>query len=100
MAKHTEGPWSVICREGEWLIYGADNFKIHDTFNAAVNGMEIVEANARLIACAPHLLEVCKEAQAVLRQGLQWNRFEPGCRLDRLLKRLREAIAKAEGGNG
>jgi mannose-6-phosphate isomerase class I len=47
-------PWSVISGEhGEWYIYGADGFAIHDSFNSTADGLAIAAANRALIEHAP-----------------------------------------------
>ena len=66
---HTKGKW--ICKkntDGSWVVMSGDivvavfNRKDHPEWN---------ESNARLIAAAPELLEACKVAEIVLRQGLK-----------------------------
>ena len=74
--KHTPGPWGVIAQsempESLRLLH--------------VDGSE---ANARLIAAAPELLEACRNAKEVFDQ---WD-GKPG----KIEQRLDAAIAKAEG---
>jgi hypothetical protein len=50
----TPGPWHVYNDNGYWYIYGADDFQIHDRFNAGGNaeGQAMAEANRSLIAAA------------------------------------------------
>ena len=77
MNKHTPGPWKygieLSSRSGEWLIsFDAGNrgrgIDIAET--KAGSGQE--EANARLIAAAPELLESLEHSQRLLeRLGLQ-----------------------------
>jgi len=74
MTKHTEGPWTVKETVGGFQIFnGAAPVRVH------------TEANARLIAAAPELLEAAKTILA----------NNDGVRFRVVLS---EAIAKAEGG--
>lgn len=93
MNKHTPGPWKygieLSSRSGEWLI----------SFDAGYRGRGICiaetrpgtgheEANARLIAAAPELLEALEEAVCALEV----------CGKDyRATEIARTAIAKAKG---
>jgi|ERR1700722_9608164 len=60
MTQPTPGPWTVHDDNGRWNIYGPDNYKIHDSFNAGVCGPEIADANRRLIETAPDFLAACR----------------------------------------
>ena len=96
--KHTPGPWEARCIESqEWAIdapngdptigysswtalasvYGSNDFRRE--------GEAVAEANARLIAAAPELLEACKAARALTPDGTYTASV------------LDAAIAKAEG---
>jgi hypothetical protein len=105
--KHTPGPWKFhrthTCDVAHWyVITDAEGFgPIVDVGGHDRNGQiaeakylvtdqEIIEANARLIAAAPELLEACK---ALLPEGWDDGVMDhiPGIKLARL------AIAKAEG---
>ena len=97
--KHTPGPWVV---DGDLNIYAGDpniglRRDVADTFG--MGGFGSVEANARLIAAAPELLEA---AQKALRIAEEWIEIEVE-RPDALESHLREldsvraAIAKARG---
>jgi len=70
MAEHTPGPWNKTHVETGWIIgprqqnrgdYVAD---VHEHQSGAMTDSE-AEANARLIAAAPLLLEACIEARAI-----------------------------------
>ena len=85
MGKHTSGPWklekSSMGRTSR--IISQDDLVIAECWNSEQ------EANARLIASAPELLEACKEALK------EFN--EMGYTPNYADNMLREAIAKAEG---
>ena len=93
-AQHTEGPWSVGEHaprgdEGRTIVInGPKGGNIADIFFDD----EVDEANARLIAAAPELLEACKAANLVL---LQQN-HPSGTDLE-AMDVLQAAIAKAVG---
>ena len=92
MSKFTPGPWRNGKEADDALtrsIYSPDNLEI--CFLSASNPLEFrgeQEANARLIAAAPNLLEACKE---VLNMPPQFN---IPCDL---VNKLGQVIAKAEG---
>lgn len=91
--KHTAGPWEVRFRFGrQTTVSGRQRYPICDTGTAPVveanHGRE--EANARLIAAAPDLLE-----------ALQWlvatTEDPDAAHQGRALDEARAAIAKATG---
>lgn len=100
MGEHTPGPWSVFphyCKydgpgpyENTWLIGKGQYDTIaevrpgHDEYDSQN------DANARLIAAAPDLLEACKQAKKFLEPVLD----EPG---RTVFWSLVDAIAKATG---
>ena len=93
MSKHTPGPWRaekhpqhdhVHCSE-LWMIIAGEPDDCSDAEIAQVIAYE-AEANARLIAAAPDMLEALKEARALLR----------GC-IGEAIDRIDAALAKAEG---
>ena len=100
MSKHTPGPWQLVNHyerigdsEGTWQIWGSQRICFTESQNV---GTDQEEANARLIAASPDLLENLKDMV---------RRFE-GCLItngtDREFARsatvhARAAIAKAEG---
>lgn len=114
-AKHTPGPWTVSGAiklvgdpnaDGAWNLYCADVLPTSEDFLGTICGIqsadhvkgisrEEAEANARLIAAAPDLLEALQVAElacAELCQGQDeanecWN----------TLRTVRAASAKAEG---
>lgn len=95
--KHTPGPWSV----NECHVYRYDDEydeTICDTSGAPTEAAfmsdvpDRAEANARLIAAAPELLEACKRLMGRAFVGSHTPREQ-----DPLWKLAHAAIAKAEG---
>ena len=86
MSKHTSGPWETSNR---FDIYSESGYFIGCTCGNLTlpKSVELIdEANAKLIAAAPELLEACKEALYQL-QGM-----DSAC-----VMILKDAIKKAEG---
>ena len=88
MSKHTKGPWKVgkpreCIRDGNLMygIIGPETVTDYEDWG-------FTEANARLIAAAPDLLEALKLADAML-SGANMNAKV-------VEKKVRAAIAKAE----
>ena len=97
--KHTAGPWTVEDpMEGEWWIVQANLASYQwRTIASVPQGdleegfpQEVVEANARLIAAAPQLLEALK----ALLDITPFSSTDKDCRIHR---EAEAAIAKAEG---
>lgn len=82
--KHTQGPWVVET----WRDVG--NETVYGIVGAEKAGPEEAQANARLIAAAPDLLEAAKEALAIFE-------FLPQTTNGPVANQLRAAITKAEG---
>lgn len=78
MSKHTPGPWEY---RGHAWVQTADDKK---TPIANFNFYAATEANARLIAAAPELLEACKVALGIIGFGAEHDQISA-------------AIAKATG---
>ena len=109
-ANHTPGPWQIDSEDCQWWIYGGGDARATtgiakcDLIVNAVMGIckqqNVIrqrmpdgerEANARLIAAAPDLLDVCKR---IVTYYAGETRPEAVFKLDA----ARAAIAKAEGG--
>jgi len=97
MSKYTPGPWTWIMEDPSCLaLYGPKGLLDHVLWSricpaCAERGAKCTgpnDANAQLIAAAPDLLTACKEAE-----DLYWVDMQPST-----VRKLREAIAKAEGG--
>ena len=88
-ATHTPGPW-----------YTYQSHKDVNRHIASKDGKSIAKevhhANARLIAAAPEMLEQCKLFEKVLTHLI--NSGDSGADLER--DKLREVLAKVEGGEG
>ena len=96
MAKHTPGPWETDKMEGDFfprviLPPREDWCKSSITINEGRGDMEECQANARLIAAAPDLLEALRELAGCL------NVLNPNRRLVKALREARASIAKAQG---
>lgn len=90
---HTPGPWTLkqvrdVTDEYECFLHPLD-LHIHD---------RISDADARLIAAAPDLLEACEEIQRqVGPEGLKLSADRPW-QAD-IIKKVFAAVAKAKGGD-
>lgn len=91
MDKHTPGPWSAA-PEGNEREWGVDAGKWGIAICADAPGKGSAEANARLIAAAPELLESCMRLIGSL--GVMIG--DPDNDGDIVFARA--AIAKAQGG--
>lgn len=101
MSKHTPGTWSdyyaKLAPVGSVAVWSDQGGMVRRVALCGTHeGIDLdeAEANARLIAAAPDLLEALKELVAYATDGLgslsdDWN----------VVKDARAAIAKAEGGD-
>lgn len=87
--KHTRGPWSFIASPNRWSVLqvgSSGRWVIAGGTAWAIPGLQSeAEANARLIAAAPDLLEALREARVLL--------VHAACPIDW----IDAAIAKATG---
>ena len=92
--KHTPGPWKTLKTFG-----GVTHVMTQDDKSIALlrGYKHPYSANARLIAAAPDLLDVVKEANAEL-ERLNDPRGFVSIRQMRIMEKARAAIAKATGG--
>ncbi len=103
--KHTPGLWTVDDGFSDTRIQGIRKGKpcnivtgMYDEENEPT--LKELEANARLIASAPDLLEILKSIEVILSNEGWFNDFTylGNLGVKRIaLDRIREAIAKAEG---
>lgn len=95
MNKHTPGPWRVDKIFG--LIMGAKGEEIAAIHSGTEEGRQNLETsnyNARLIAAAPEMLDVLKQARHRL-----YKLQDIGAESQRTLELIEAVIAKAEGQN-
>lgn len=104
MKAHTFGPWRLSIAENGYKIYGGNG--VYEVlvanyvagFNWRSPVLEI-EANARLIAAAPDMLELARLTETVLGNMLAQSKLDEDSltAIGGLLGQARLAIAKAEG---
>ena len=96
-SKHTPGPWEVHKMTSTYQIPIWAESKWIGNIDAGIDA-DIAEANARLIAAAPELLEACKEAFGVLTEPgiMDVDKWKGWRKLT--VAKLREAIEQAEKG--
>jgi hypothetical protein len=95
MTEHTPGPWEV-CEDaegGQTVIRDATGFAICSEWHFLI---ESSLANARLIAAAPELLEVCIHARACF-LNLQPDGGPIAQQMQKMVAELSTAINKAKG---
>jgi hypothetical protein len=93
MTKHTPGPWEVQSRPdgmgGKDMIVYADKRPVCDCFQPYNNSnLEEWQANARLIASAPEMLDLIKENVMHVKYPKRIKEWE---------EKARQLIAKTEG---
>jgi len=93
-ATHTPGPWQIEdCTPGESTGL---RFKVgtkDSVIARTTDGWKEARANARLIAAAPEMYEVLSELLDTLEMS-------KGYGFDEEYEKLREVLAKVEGGEG
>lgn len=95
-AKHTPGPWRVVPgSSGSLDVLACPPGDEEGTLIAETYICDREKANAQLIAAAPELLVLCKEAERLM-PYIPADNFD-GHAAD-FFRRLAEAIKKAEGG--
>ena len=96
-ATHTPGPWQIEdCTPGESTGLRFEVSTKDSVIARTTDGWKEAHANARLIAAAPELLEQCKLFEKVLRACIMAG--DSGAELE--LEKLREVLAKVDGGEG
>lgn len=93
MAKHTPGPWAV---EIALLVAHRLPDGTAQRVCECTMGKE-AEANARLIAAAPDLLDACREAAGVFHSLVSEEVWYASSQPAELLRKLEAAVKKAEG---
>ena len=99
---HTPGPWDVEPKGSRHFVDGADGLTVAYLDRAGVRERSEIEANARLIASAPDLLNALAGCADALREAgkdfAQANKLAVRPNLYELHERsARAAIAKARG---
>lgn len=93
MSKHTPGPWTFVQGgSGNWPTWNVRIGTRGVITLPSTASMEVMDADARLIAAAPDLL-------SALQTMLNWGNLNAYERVD-AMNGARAAIAKAGGGNG
>ena len=57
--KHTKGEWYPVEFGGYWMILNSNHYDGDDILESNNVGEDIAEANAKLMAAAPELLDAC-----------------------------------------
>lgn len=94
---HTPGPWEVAYLDhAEQRVVRAEHYEVCTCWHHSVGSIEKeMEANARLIAAAPELMEALKEVMSWTRN---WDvQFLEDDEWPETEEKVRAAIAKAEG---
>ena len=96
-ATHTPGPWEIEdCTPGESTGLCFEVGTKDSVIARTTDGWKEAHANARLIAAAPDLLAQCREFEKCLTYLI--NSGDSGADLE--LDKLREVLAKVDGGEG
>ncbi len=90
MNKHTKGPWLVQKEDEEQTIINSPEGAICRVYQALS-----YEANGRLIAAAPELLEALEEAEAWFHDVR--GHYVPEVGFDAVCEKIKETIKKAKG---
>jgi hypothetical protein len=99
--KHTPGPWCIEPKER--VDHPLDVCSVEGARVARCNGIsayntpDVCRANAYLIASAPELLEACRDALTDLRDFIEQCIEDADDSDYATVRKLEEAIAKAEG---
>lgn len=95
----TPGPWAVdyLDKNGQRVVRG-EHIEIATCWHHSVGSIEQeMEANARLIAAAPELLDALHDAEGHLEEMRKDHKWHPVEHCP-VLDKVRRAIAKAEEG--
>ena len=102
-AKHTPGPWQAV-HEGHRLSVWAEGYGFihtHEVPHVNTGATETANANARLIAAAPELLEALEEVRELIEGYVDVKDGDYGKpvanKAMQATQLIDEAIAKAEG---
>lgn len=99
-ARHTPGPWTINRTNADFVGIAQEGYMPHATVFPRDNGPweDTAEANARIIAAAPDLLEACRWAMRYCQEA-KANQYDDRAAvpLACAISALHAAIAKAEG---
>ena len=97
--KHTPGPWTIenhTIQDGLGGIKYSNIYKGKNVIAKCINWSPRHEANARLIAAAPDLLEACESGLKEI-ESLADFYVNPASQItESVIKTLKQAIAKAK----
>lgn len=92
--EHTPGPWTARrMHAGGWDVFDPRGRDVVTVYGGGV-GIESREANARLIAAAPDLLEALIEALPYVESCEYDNGYKPGA-VAKVVRNMNAAILKA-----
>lgn len=106
--QHTPGPWSVRSTETTFVVWAAEGIQVvstswHSRIRKPYPLRPEAEANARLIAAAPELLEECRFAAETFERYAELHRqkdtedgYAKAAANAEAAKRIRAAILRAE----
>lgn len=99
-AQHTPGPWEAIQSEYSYgFAIQHSGSSIAAVWPENLRGQTLPsQANARLIAAAPDLLEALEAEMADLEEDIRWSEDSDLARLVERRNRALAAIVKAKGG--
>jgi hypothetical protein len=100
MTQHTPGPWAITARPKGYRLIGTDGKQRIATVEIRDEGESIDDANARLIAAAPELLEALQFFEEFYEHALDTQTTEEAKAIVRFLfttpyRMAKAAIAKA-----
>lgn len=101
--KHTPGEWNAAKHDGRWFVEAMDRaipgYRTKVAHCAHVTATPHAEADAKLLAAAPELLEALHEIHAVLEEAIDPDTSATEIDVCDILGTASRAIAKAEGGS-
>lgn len=104
MSKHTPGPWEyedagaqIFAEDGQRHIADVRGYGALSTAMGDAAACAQMDADGRLIAAAPDLLEACKKSLSALEGVVRICELHDSKLPEPLIDLVRDAIAKAEG---
>ena len=99
MSKHTAGPWryEVCDAEINARVYGKRREFVAEVWSGKARIMEVVKANAHLIAVAPDLLNTAEQLLSLIDRYVSIGqiKFHKASAVGKQVKAARRAILKA-----